>query len=41
MNKQKKNKNFDPNSVGDINVQICFGLPFTTQESETVLIPVP
>lgn len=40
MNKQEKIKNFDPNSVGDINANM-FGLPFTTQESETVLIPVP
>ena len=40
MNKQEKIKNFDPNSVGDVNANM-FGLPFTTQESETVLIPVP
>lgn len=40
MNKQEKIKNFDPNSVGDINANV-FGLPFTTSEAETVLIPVP
>ena len=40
MNKQEKIKNFDSNSVGDINANM-FGLPFTTAESETVLIPVP
>ena len=36
MNKQEKIKNFDANSVGDINANM-FGLPFTTAESETVL----
>lgn len=40
MNKQEKIKNFDPNSVGDINANM-FGLPFTTSEAETVIIPVP
>lgn len=40
MNKQEKIKHFDANSVGDINANM-FGLPFTTAESETVLIPVP
>lgn len=40
MNKAEKIKNFDPNSVGDVNAGM-FGLPFTTSESETVLIPVP
>lgn len=40
MNKAEKIKNFDPNSVGDINANV-FGLPFTIAESETVLIPVP
>ena len=40
MNKQDKIKNFDPNSVGDVNASM-FGLPFTLNESETVLIPVP
>src|SRR6478735_6369089 len=40
MNKAEKIKNFDPNSVGDINANV-FGLPFTISEAETVLIPVP
>lgn len=40
MSKQDKINSFDPNSVGDVNANI-FGLPFTTSESETVLIPVP
>ncbi|MES2134022.1 MAG: agmatinase family protein [Bacteroidota bacterium] len=40
MTKQDKIKNFDPNSVGDINANM-FGLPFSISESETVLIPVP
>lgn len=40
MNKKEKIKNFDPNSVGDVNASM-FGLPFTINESETVLIPVP
>ena len=40
MNKQDKIKNFDPNSVGDVNANM-FGLPFSKSESETVLIPVP
>lgn len=40
MTKQDKIKNFDPNSVGDVNANM-FGLPFSIAESETVLIPVP
>ncbi len=40
MTKQEKIKNFDANSVGDVNANV-FGLPFTTAESECVLIPVP
>ena len=40
MNKQDKIKNFDANGVGDVNANM-FGLPFTTAESEIVLIPVP
>lgn len=40
MTKQDKIKNFDPNSVGDVNANM-FGLPFSISESETVLIPVP
>ena len=40
MSKQKKIKSFDPNSPasGEGNI---FGLPFTTDEAELVLIPVP
>jgi len=40
MNKQEKIKNFDANSVGDVNAGI-FGLPFNINESEIILIPVP
>lgn len=40
MTKQDKIKQFDANSIGDINASL-FGLPFTIEESETVLIPVP
>lgn len=40
MTKQDKINQFDPNSVGDVNANV-FGLPFSTSESETVLIPVP
>ncbi|MBI4930446.1 MAG: agmatinase family protein [Bacteroidetes bacterium] len=40
MSKESKFKNFDPNSpaTGDGNI---FGLPFTTDEAELILIPVP
>ena len=40
MSKESKIKNFDPNSPasGDGNI---FGLPFTTDEAEIILIPVP
>lgn len=40
MSKEQKIKSFDPNSVasGDGNI---FGLPFTAEEAEIVLIPVP
>lgn len=40
MSKENKIKDFDPNSVasGEGNI---FGLPFTTDEAEIVLIPVP
>ena len=40
MSKQDKIKSFDPNTVasGDGNI---FGLPFTTEEAELVLLPVP
>lgn len=40
MNKQEKIKAFDPNGVGQLNDGM-FGLPFTSEECETVLIPVP
>lgn len=38
--KQQKIAAFDPNGVGDVNGGL-FGLPFTVEESEVVLIPVP
>lgn len=40
MNKQEKIQNFNPNSAGlkDANI---FGLPFTEEESDIVLVPVP
>jgi agmatinase len=40
MSKEQKIKSFDPNSVasGEGNI---FGLPFTTDEAEIVLLPVP
>src|SRR3990167_5087982 len=40
MSKQNKIKNFDPNSPASCDGNI-FGLPFTTDEAELVLIPVP
>jgi agmatinase len=40
MKKQEKIKAFDPNNVGNLNHNI-FGLPFTTDEADVVLIPVP
>lgn len=38
--KEQKIQNFDPNGVGDIHGGL-FGLPFTVEESEVVIIPVP
>lgn len=38
--KQEKIKNFDPNSLGDP-ANNLYGLPFTTDEAEVVVIPVP
>jgi agmatinase len=38
--KQSKIDTFDPSAVGNVNSGI-FSLPFTTQEAEVVLIPVP
>src|SRR5574337_1087553 len=40
MSKEQKIKNFDPNSPGDPNSNI-YGLPFTPEEAEVVIIPVP
>src|ERR1044072_1639920 len=40
MTKQEKIDSFDPNSVGDTTAGM-FGLPFTLEECETVMIPVP
>ena len=40
MDKQEKINNFDPNGLGDENNNI-YGLPFTTDEAEVVVIPVP
>ena len=40
MSKQDKINNFDPNGLGDENNNI-YGLPFTTDEAEVVVIPVP
>ena len=40
MTKKEKIKNFDANSIGDTTAGM-FGLPFTLEECETVLIPVP
>jgi agmatinase len=40
MNKEQKIKNFDPNSPGDPDANI-YGLPFTCEEAETVIVPVP
>ncbi|MDX5420012.1 MAG: arginase family protein, partial [Hymenobacteraceae bacterium] len=38
--KEQKIANFDPNGVGDVSGGI-FGLPFTVEESELVIIPTP
>ncbi len=40
MSKQDKINNFDPSALGDANNNI-YGLPFTTDEAEVVIIPVP
>lgn len=40
MSKAAKIKSFDPNSVGNINNNI-FGLPFTVEEAEVVILPIP
>jgi len=40
MSKSEKIKKFDPNNLGDKNANI-YGLPFTTDEAEVVIVPVP
>lgn len=40
MTKEEKIKNFDTNGIGQLNDGL-FGLPFTLEECETILIPVP
>lgn len=40
MTKNEKIKNFDANGIGQLNDGM-FGLPFTLEECDTVLIPVP
>lgn len=40
MSKQSKIENFNPNDLGDANNNI-YGLPFTVEEAEVVVIPVP
>ncbi len=40
MTKQEKIKKFDPNGIGQLNDGM-YGLPFSLEECETVLIPVP
>jgi len=40
MIKEEKIKNFDSNGIGQLNDGL-FGLPFTLEECDTVLIPVP
>jgi agmatinase len=40
MSKAEKISSFDPNSPGDPNANV-FGLPFSTDEAEVVIIPVP
>ncbi len=40
MSKASKIKSFDPNSPGDPDAQL-YGLPFTCEEADIVLVPVP
>lgn len=40
MDTEDKIKNFNPNGVGNVSNNI-FGLPFTTQEAQTIIIPIP
>lgn len=38
--KEQKIQSFNPNDIGDANANL-FGLPFTTDEADVVIIPVP
>ena len=40
MTKQQKIENFDPSQPGLADASV-FGLPFTAEESEIVIVPVP
>jgi agmatinase len=40
MSKEDKIANFNPNDLGDPNANI-YGLPFTCEEAEVVIVPVP
>ena len=40
MTKEEKIRNFDPNSIGQLTGGM-YGLPFTAEECETILLPVP
>lgn len=40
MTKEEKIKAFNPNNIGQVNDGM-YGLPFTLEESDTILIPVP
>ena len=40
MSKAEKIKIFDSNGIGDANNNL-YGLPFTCDEAEVVIIPVP
>lgn len=40
MSKEAKIASFDPSGVGDVNAGL-FGLPFTVEEAELIIIPVP
>src|SRR5687768_12240444 len=40
MTKEEKIKSFDPNSIGQLN-EGMYGLPFTIEECEVILVPVP
>ena len=40
MNKQQKIESFDPSQPGLADASV-FGLPFTAEESEIIIVPVP